>query len=36
MPAEQRYIKLYAPVERADLIVDGSAELMDQFAVLAG
>ncbi len=26
MPAEQRYIEAYAPVERANLVVDGSAE----------
>ena len=33
MPAEQRYIQAYSPVQCADLMVDGSAELGDEFAI---
>jgi uridine kinase len=35
MPAEQRYIQVYSPVKRADLKVDGSVEVPNEFAVLS-
>ena len=35
MPAEQRYIERYAPAACAELKVDGSVEVPDEFAVLS-
>ncbi len=35
MPAEQRYIQVYSPAERAELKVDGSVELPGEFVVLS-